>query len=359
MKLHLVGGFLGSGKTTAIASAVRLLQQKEIRAGVVTNDQGKYLVDTQYFQSLDIPASEVNGGCFCCHYNELERLLDRFGEDQDVAVIFAESVGSCTDLVATVLRPLAKFRGAQIEQTTFSTFVDARLLHRWLAGKPLPFHPDTNYIWEKQLEEAHILVVNKVDLLSADALGTLRHRVANRFSPHTVVLQNSLDMNSIGKWLSVLARGPWNEKHQTLAIDYDKYGAGEYHLAWLDESVEFRSENGSALRAATDCIDGLTTAISREGLATGHLKFMLYSNDRSYKYSVTALPSCNTDTLPNEDSARALLVINARIHTSPEKLASIVSSEVNAVRKAFIGTIVQTNLSIFRPGFPRPTHRIV
>ena len=48
-RLHLVGGFLGSGKTTAIAAAAKLLMAQGLRVGVVTNDQGKYLVDTAFF----------------------------------------------------------------------------------------------------------------------------------------------------------------------------------------------------------------------------------------------------------------------------------------------------------------------
>lgn len=48
MKLHLVGGFLGSGKTTAIINAAKKLMKDGKRVGVITNDQGRYLVDTAF-----------------------------------------------------------------------------------------------------------------------------------------------------------------------------------------------------------------------------------------------------------------------------------------------------------------------
>ena len=51
MNLHLVGGFLGSGKTTAIISAARLLMASGKRVAIITNDQGKYLVDTAFFRA--------------------------------------------------------------------------------------------------------------------------------------------------------------------------------------------------------------------------------------------------------------------------------------------------------------------
>ncbi|HBH85530.1 MAG TPA: hypothetical protein DDY34_17245 [Bacteroidales bacterium] len=42
MKIHLVGGFLGSGKTTAIANACKILSDKGSTTSVITNDQGNY-----------------------------------------------------------------------------------------------------------------------------------------------------------------------------------------------------------------------------------------------------------------------------------------------------------------------------
>jgi len=87
MDLHIVGGFLGSGKTTAITWASKLLMAQGKRVGVVTNDQGKYLVDTAFFQLSNIPAVEVTGGCFCCNYDDLEKRINQLKETQQPDVI--------------------------------------------------------------------------------------------------------------------------------------------------------------------------------------------------------------------------------------------------------------------------------
>ena len=108
--IHLVGGFLGAGKTTAIIQASKTLMRQGKRVGVITNDQGKYLVDTAYYRAEDIPAVEVTGGCFCCHYTELDEQIQTLLDDIQPDVLFAESVGSCADIVATVLNPLNRFR---------------------------------------------------------------------------------------------------------------------------------------------------------------------------------------------------------------------------------------------------------
>jgi G3E family GTPase len=62
MQLHLVGGFLGSGKTTAILEAARLLIERGQRVGIITNEQGKHLVDSGFLRASGLPALEVTGG---------------------------------------------------------------------------------------------------------------------------------------------------------------------------------------------------------------------------------------------------------------------------------------------------------
>src|SRR6185503_19115810 len=98
VKLCLVGGFLGSGKTTAIAEAAKYLSNAKKKVGVITNDHGTQQVDSLFIKSHNIPSEEVSGGCFCCNYEDLQESIHNliFGNNPDI--IFAESVGSCTDL---------------------------------------------------------------------------------------------------------------------------------------------------------------------------------------------------------------------------------------------------------------------
>jgi len=69
VKLIFAGGFLGSGKTTALASLAKRLIQRDLRVGFITNDQSENLVDTvivrQMLTELGVPVEEVVNGCFC------------------------------------------------------------------------------------------------------------------------------------------------------------------------------------------------------------------------------------------------------------------------------------------------------
>src|SRR6186713_1163458 len=98
----MIGGFLGAGKTTAVAALAHWLTKQGLRVGLITNDQGSELVDTAMLRARGFSTEEIPGGCFCCRFNSLVDAASKLTEATRPAVFIAEPVGSCTDLVATV-----------------------------------------------------------------------------------------------------------------------------------------------------------------------------------------------------------------------------------------------------------------
>lgn len=354
MKIHLIGGFLGSGKTTAIRHACGVLVKQGIKAGVVTNDQGVRLVDGSFFESLHIPARQVTGGCFCCHYNDLDGNIQSLIETDESEVIFAESVGSCTDIVATVMKPLLRFRPDL--QITVSIFADACLLHMLLKENPSFFDENIRYIYFKQLEEAGILIINKIDLISDERLKELKDILRKKYAGKIMLCQNSLDGDSVEQWLRLLDNDRSAGGLPSLRIDYDIYGAGEARLAWLDEEIEIYSHTNKAVQAAVDLIQIIHHAIRQKDYPIGHLKFLLNGET---KISFTSTSRFEIPVAAKEEKAFSVaLLINARVEADPEKLSQLVA---DSIRKAAIRTgcsITVNSLSAFQPGYPRPTYRI-
>jgi G3E family GTPase len=360
MKLHLVGGFLGSGKTTAITNCSKLLTDKNEKTAVITNDQGNYLVDSRFVQSGNIPFAEVTGGCFCCNYNQLNSQIDALKEEFNPSVIFAETVGSCTDLVATILKPLLKYKESDIEQVTFSTFIDAQLLLMYLQNKTLAFSTETNYIWEKQIEEAEILIINKIDLLSDNDVETLKVLVNDKLVSKQLLFQNSHNNDSVSKWLELIDKQKENKEHKSIEVDYIKYGAGEANLAWLDEEIEIITTNNTAVELVVDFIKHLTNDIIERLLPIGHLKFFLVYNNQSYKLSYTTILDKNFQIPVKLEKCNSIdLLVNARVQTSPNELREIFIDALNRVKQQKDVVLNEKHLSYFQPGFPTPTHRLV
>ena len=115
IRFIMVGGFLGAGKTTTLARLARFYLGRGQKVGLVTNDQAQDLVDTTSLRAQGFPVEEVPGACFCCRFNDLVDKVGQLESSQRPDVILAEPVGSCTDLVATVVQPLKDLYGDRFE----------------------------------------------------------------------------------------------------------------------------------------------------------------------------------------------------------------------------------------------------
>ena len=289
MDYHLVGGFLGSGKTTAIVGAARKLIAQGKVVGIVTNDQGKYLVDTAFFKSAYLPTVEVTGGCFCCNYDDLDARLRELKASALPDVIFAESVGSCADIVATVVKPFLDVNRVDFPLTSFTVFSDARLLRRRLRNQPMPFGDAVVYIFDKQIEEARFLVVNKIDLLSprdANEVNTLC-RVA--FPGKVVHLQDSRTPDGVTVWLDMINSDRTLIPSRSVDINYDRYAAGEADLAWLDESISVTAPDGLLRPAIISVVGHIRDGLTATGLSIGHVKFLISASGVETKISLPSL----------------------------------------------------------------------
>ena len=390
MRLHLVGGFLGSGKTTAIGSACELLRSRGRRPAVVTNDQGEVLVDTRLLAGAGIPTAEVIGGCFCCRYPELvERIaaLAAAGAEH----LFAEAAGSCVDLVRTVLNPLLRRREVALEAVTLSVLADARLLADYLAGRPLPWSlPALHYLFERQLAEASLLVATKVDLLAPAARDQAQVAATGQpategdreqlaatlqagFPRQRLLLQDSRTAQGVAGWLDLLEMDS-QVATSGVEVDYKKYGAAEAALAWNDREVELSGVEGRATEAARAVIDGVAAALQRRRAAVGHLKFLIRDHYRDARVSITGadLPRYDAhgttwhDQLPPLAGDRVTMIVNARVEMDAADLERLIDDAVSAAASGLSRgadpapavNVVTRRRSAFHPAFPEPVYRI-
>ena len=356
MRLILLGGFLGSGKTTAIVNTARILIEQGKRVAIITNDQGDQQVDSAYVRSMNVPVREVANGCFCCNFQQLDdhvQELRQFNPD----IIFAESVGTCTDLIATIAKPMSRLR-PQLE-IVISIFADAAMVSSIIAGSSTFSEESVRYIYKKQLEEADILVLNKLDLIKPMELATMDQIIKTEYPGKIILHQSSLVEGHLIKWIKALDTFATTVERQSLEIDYEIYGAGEAQLAWLDKTIRIISNDENTHYLAEQLIRLLVHQIQSRHLAIGHLKFFIESNGRKEKVSVTPTSLASDVNLADVKATESMILINARVETDPQILQTIVEQSLTHLRERFGCKISDGKWSVFKPGFPRPTHRIL
>src|SRR5262245_4595698 len=202
----MVGGFLGAGKTTAMLRLGEYLTGRGLRVGLVTNDQSSGLADTAILSASGYAVEEITGGCFCCRFTSLTDAADRLTREARPDMFLAEPVGSCTDLRATVQYPLRRLYGDNYRVAPLSVLVDPMRAARMVGLETgRTFSPKVQYIYEKQLEEADIIVINKSDLLTSERRQALEQALRTRFPQAEIVTASARTGENLDGWFDRLS----------------------------------------------------------------------------------------------------------------------------------------------------------
>ena len=277
-RLVVVGGFLGAGKTTLLLSAARRLVERGYRVGLVTNDQGSNLVNTALLSLQGLPVMEVSGSCFCCAFPDLLQALGQLEVTAQPDIILAEPVGSCTDLISTVLRPLMAYHPQEYDVAPLTIVKDVCRDER-------VFSPNVSYLSERQIEEAEILLLNKIDLLNNDLI-MQRQTALRSLNPHARLFNVSAHTGEgVDAWLDTVL-GLSSTSQHTMAIDYDRYAEAEAELVWLNaEGLVNSSRLFSARGWTSHLLDTVVKTLDEAQIA--HIKLHIDTPLARFKASIT------------------------------------------------------------------------
>ncbi len=358
----MVGGFLGAGKTTAIARLARHYVDHGLKVGLVTNDQAYGLVDTESLRAQGFQVGEVPGACFCCKFDDLVDTAAALQKEDAPELISAEPVGSCTDLVATVVEPMRHLYGDQYEIGPLAVLLKPEHGRKILRDEQgVGFSPKAAYIFLKQIEEADIVVVNKTDKLSDAERDELVRLVSQRFPDKEVLALSARTGDRFDALLESLSRE--SARHaKMMDVDYDVYAEGEAELGWLNCQAKFESDDDEQF-ALDELLLSLVRRLRDELLdhdaEPAHVKVMGQSRTESGIANLVGSEADVELSLASEiRSSSAELIVNARVAADPEQLQQAVASAVAAVAATFGLTHTVTGMQSFRPGRPVPTHRM-
>ena len=364
VKLIFSGGFLGSGKTTALAALAKRLIEKGMRVGFITNDQSENLVDTiivrQMLTDLGVPVEEVVKGCFCCKFDELIDHVEKIlAHDPDV--LMGEPVGSCTDFVAAVANPIKiQYRDA-FRFAPFSIMVDPERVQSLILNETrTDFPEDVAYLFGKQLEEADTIVLNKIDLLTEKEPQRLLQAIGERYPGKKLMAVSAREGAGMDEWLDDLVSGRPGANTVLSQIDYDRYANAEAVLGWLNAAVKLQADQPfDAGQFMTSLAISLRDRFKADKGEIGHLKFVLTSAGKSMWANLTHLaaePSVGGEKL--DGLSRATLIVNARVRLEPEDLEAIVRDCLDRVARELAVNSTVDDLQCFSPAYPNPPHII-
>lgn len=159
IKLYVLTGFLGSGKTTFLRE--QLMSSNDMKVGVIQNEFGKISIDGDTLRNDDITMVELNRGsifCSCLKLNFVKAMEEM--SKTDIDVLFVESsgladpsnMGEILEAVEYVAPGSYEYKGAicLVDGLQFDELVDDEV------------------IVTKQVLHSELAVISKSDLLDDD-----------------------------------------------------------------------------------------------------------------------------------------------------------------------------------------------
>ncbi|PYL21335.1 MAG: cobalamin biosynthesis protein P47K [Verrucomicrobia bacterium] len=161
--ITLVTGPLGSGKTTLLR---HILATRPTKIAIVMNEFGEIAIDTKVIEGKNVRIAELGGGCVCCSLlGEFEAAINEIIQEIAPERIVVETTGLAEPeaLVFNIQEALPQCRLDGVVSV-----IDADMLIRF---------PELGHTTRLQIEDADILLLNKIDLIEPEQVKPLETKL--------------------------------------------------------------------------------------------------------------------------------------------------------------------------------------
>ena len=160
VKIDVISGFLGAGKTTLIRKMFESAKIKNEKVVLIENEFGEIGIDGSFLKDSGIEIKEINSGCICCSLvgdfaSSMKEVIAKF--DPTRIIIEPSGVGKLSDIVNAIGNV-----DADLKVNILTTVVDG--------GKVKMYIKNFGEFFVNQVENANTIVVGKVDKISEEKL---------------------------------------------------------------------------------------------------------------------------------------------------------------------------------------------
>lgn len=361
MDVIVVGGFLGSGKTTTVINMGKYLAEKGKKVAIIVNEIGEIGIDGDIIKKFGFDTKEITSGCICCTLKmglrvTVDTLMKEYKPDilmiEPTGIAFPNSIKNEFKLMNL---------GEEVKVAPLVTLIDgSRFKHLMKEVKDFAM---------RQIIDAEILGINKVDLIDTLQIPILEVSVQQLNPTAKVVLlsgkdtgerfesfmqlvipgikdihkktreiekesestrqdfENSIDASGVDSSEDNSSKVPYNHG------DSFKHAVGSY-------SVEYSLKDGKAVSKETartitteimNKIKEKTLKLNPEFL--GHIKLFLDNGSETVKQSITIYyEEPQEDIFKSNDGATPTFkVLSAVSKVEKEVLKNAVNSSVQEV----------------------------
>ena len=316
MKVMIIGGFLGSGKTTAIQRISRQLSDAGKRTAIIVNEIGEIGLDGETLKSPGIMTQELTSGCICCTLKiSMQYTLQTLEEEFRPDIVIIEPTGIA--FPGQIKEEIEVMGLSEISFAPVVTLVDPGRFGT--EAKEIPRFIET------QVKEAEILGINKVDIAPAEIV-MATEKMLVELNPEARILKFSAKLGDkqFEDLLIHLAlpgvEKPFQDKKNSIEISEVSAHSVLYILV---SSMYNREEARRFIKESLQAIRDQIKEINPDFI--GHVKLSLKLPDSMIKGSVTSSEEVpQVEFIPRKNEKFELRLLSAITKVPKDKLTKIV-----------------------------------
>lgn len=318
MKVMIIGGFLGSGKTTTIQKISRQLSDAGKRTAIIVNEIGEIGLDGETLKNPGIITEELTSGCICCTLKiSMQYTLQTLEEEFRPDIVIIEPTGIA--FPGQIREEIEVMGLSELSFAPVVTLVDPGRFGT--EAKEIPRFIET------QVKEAEILGINKVDVAPAEIV-MATEKMLIELNPEARILKFSAKLgdeqfeNLLGHLALPGIEKPSREKKNSIELSEVSAHSVLYTLS----SYNFNSEKGERLiEESLQTIRDRVKEINPNFI--GHVKLSLKLPDSMIRGSVTSSEeSPQVEFIPRKNEKLELRLLSAITRVPEDSLTGIVES---------------------------------
>ncbi|MGN7610949.1 CobW family GTP-binding protein [Magnetococcales bacterium HHB-1] len=238
----VITGFLGSGKTTLLN---HILQQDHgLRIAVVVNEFGAIGIDQDLIIHTEENLFEMRNGCVCCSVRGdlVEVLTSLSKRSKKIDHLILETTGLATPgPIAQTLLNEETLRSTY-HLNAFVTLIDAKHFMR---------HSKENPECQTQVSFADLVVLNKIDLISAQERSDIRAQI-QRYNAHVPIhetnqaqldIQEILEMGGWDPHKAILSHPHIHSEVQALSFSFPEALDQKKFVRWFTRLIQLQGDD--------------------------------------------------------------------------------------------------------------------
>lgn len=340
-RFMVVSGFLGAGKTTSMVALADYINANYGKASVITNDLGaKNLVDAKYSKACGCDITELTGECICYQTENLVDRLRRLMDYEHNNLVMSDIPGCGVGALDHVYHKLDKEYHGEFELAPFTVIADPERLRTIIPEQAdINLPEEMNYLFRAQLQEADVVVLNKIDLLTDNEIETYL-KFLGHFCPDAEVFaisaKNKTNICQIADYIMA-----HDAQLKTVDIGYGgpEFIAAEQKLSWYNRQLYVKiccgTFDGNAFLGSL--VESIRAKLKYKHRNVPHLKVYADGVDgTACKISLLGVDyDLQFDSRLGQPCADLPVIINARAVCESQLLTEIMDEALDETAKKY------------------------